>query len=304
MSVLFCVAIEILTKHHMNHKNSPQIQSSSILALIPMVTLAATPLASANSSTMGEAGTWYLSPSYTYQSFDEFYAGDQRVDTPPAGEEIERQSYRLNLEYVLTDLWALDLSLGYFRTQSGEVGPFDQGDQDGLSDTEFGIRHILSKQADQGVDVALRLGFTIPGDYETGQLSAPGDDAYGVNLKMLAGYSMGGTRLEGLLGFGVNEGAVPEAWTIGARVIQELGAGFALDLGYRFFDSSGDLDIGGPGFTPERLREVTEQGQVLEVGASYGDAGGRYYRLVFSQLVDGENVGREQTLGASVTFSF
>lgn len=288
----------------MNKKHFVRTQSTFTLALLPFVSVVAAPLAHANPATVAEAGTFYFSPSFTYQSFDEFYAGDQRVDTPPAGEEIERQSYRLNFEYSLTDLWALDLSLGYFRTQSGEGGPFDEGNQDGLADTYFGVRRALLKQADQGVDLVLRLGFTIPGDYETGQLSAPGDDAYGANLLMSAGHTIGGTRLEGLLGYGVNEGAVPEAWTLGARVIQQLGAGFALDVGYRFFDSSGSLDIGGPGFTPDRLPEVSEQGQVIEVGASYGDTSGRYYRLVFSQLVDGENVGREQTIGASVTFSF
>jgi hypothetical protein len=289
-------------KHHMKRKYSLKNQASSVYALLPLVAMAVTQIASAQSATMSEAGTWYLSTSYTNQSFDEFYAGDVKVANP-AG-EIERQSYRINLEYIVADSWALDLSLGYFRAESGVVGPFTQGSQDGLADTEFGIRHTLAKQADLGIDLAVRLALTVPGDYEIGQLSAPGDDAYGANVKFLAGYSMGGTRLEGLVGFGVNEGAVPEAWTVGTRVIQELGAGFALDLGYRYFDSSGSIDIGGPGFAPSRLNEVSEQGQVFEVGASYGDAAGRYYRLVYSELFDGENVGQEQTLGASVTFRF
>jgi hypothetical protein len=288
----------------MNQKHLLRTQSPFALALLPLVSLVAAPLTHANSATVAKAGTFFFSPSFTYQSFDEFYAGDQLVDTPPNGDEIERQSYRLNVEYSLTDLWALDLSLGYFRTQSGEVGPFTEGNQDGLADTYFGIRRALLRQADQGVDLALRLGFTVPGDYETGQLSAPGDDAYGANLIMSAGHTIGGTRIEGLLGYGVNEGSVPESWTVGARVVQQLGAGFALDAGYRFFGSSGSLDIGGPGFTPDRLPDVSEQGNVIEVGLSYGDTCGRYYRLVFSQLFDGENVGREQTIGASVTFSF
>ena len=64
------------------------------------------------------------------------------------------------------------------------------------------------------------------------------------------------------------------------------------------------MDIGGPGFTPERLPEVSEKGNIVEIGAAYGDTGGRYYRLAYSQLFDGENVGREQTFGVSVTFGF
>ena len=64
------------------------------------------------------------------------------------------------------------------------------------------------------------------------------------------------------------------------------------------------MDIGGPGFTPERLPEVSEKGNIVEIGVAYGDTGGRYHRLAYSQLFDGENVGREQTFGVSVTFSF
>lgn len=288
----------------MKFRQPHYFRSAFLCVLTPATVLLPLDQVRANSATIGKPGTFYLTPSYTYQSFDEFYAGDQLVDTPPNGEEINRQSFSLYFEYVMTEDWALDLSLGYFRTESGEGGPFNEGNQDGLADTGLGIRYALMRQAEKGMDLAARLGFTIPGDYETGQLSAPGDDAFGANLKLLAGYSFGSTRIEGLLGYGVNEGAVPETWIVGAKIIQELGAGFSLDVGYRYFDSSGNLDIGGPGFTPARLPEVSEKGNIFEIGAAFGDTGGRYYRLFYSQLFDGENVGREQTLGASVTFSF
>lgn len=268
-----------------------------------MAALASISQALANSATVGEAGTFYLTPSYTFQTFDEFYAGDQKVSNP-FGEDIDRESYRVYLEYVATPDLAVDLSVGYFRTESGEGGPFTEGEQDGLADTDLGLRYAFMKQQEQGIDLAVRLGFIIPGDYETGQLSAPGDDAFGGSLKLLAGHTFGSTRLEGLLGYGINEGAVPETWTAGVRVIQELGAGFSIDVGFRYFDADGNLDIGGPGFTPDRLPEVSEQGSVVELGLSYGDVGGRYYRVGYSRLFDGENIGQEETFGASVTFSF
>ncbi|MGL4400776.1 MAG: hypothetical protein ACRCXD_12965 [Luteolibacter sp.] len=258
----------------------------------------------ANSARLPEAGKFFITPAIGFQSFDEFYAGSTKVATPPGGEDIERSSFRLYLDHAFTDQWAVDASIGFFDVQSGEGGPFTEGDQSGLADTNIGIRRALLTQAEQEVDLALRLGSTIPGDYETGQLSAPGDDAFGADLKLLAGRSFGGTRIEGGVGYALNEGAVPEMFLFDIKVIQEIANGFSVDVGYRYFDADGNLDIGGPGFTPARLPEVSEKGNIIELGLAYGDAGGRYYRIYGSLLVDGENVGREESFGASVTFSF
>lgn len=269
-----------------------------------MLALALAPEAFANSPTVIEVGKIMVTPSYSFQTFDEFYAGDQRVGPPPGGEDIERQSFRVYLDYGLAADWAIDLSLGYFRTDSGTAGLFTVGKQDGIADTYFGVRRALARQADQGFDAAIRVGGTLPGDYETGQLSAPGDDAFGADARLFLGRSFGATRLEGALGYSFNEGAVPETIGLGVRVIQTLPGNFYLEGGYRFFDSNGDLDIGGLGFSAARLREVSEQGHVIEGALAYADQGGRYYRVYASQLVDGKNVGYELTLGASVTFPF
>lgn len=249
----------------------------------------------ANSPTVGETGKLYFTPSISFQTFDEFYVGKTRS---PLGSDIDRTSFRLYFDYGLTENWAADGSIGYFRTESAG------GDQDGLADTYLGVRRALTTQANQGVDVAVRLGFTVPGDYETGQLSTPGDDAYGADLKLLAGRSFGGTRVEAAVGYAVNEGNVPEAFSYGVKVIQQIGGFIWIDAGYRAFESNGDLDIGGPGFTFPRLPEVSERGEIVEVGIAASDAGGRYYRVYASELVDGENIGREKTFGASVTFAF
>jgi len=144
----------------------------------------------------------------------------------------------------------------------------------------------------------------IPGHYNTAQLSAPGDDAYGLDLKFLAGRTFGRTRFEGVLGYAMNEGSVPESWSLGLKAIQQVASNVWLEAGYHYFDADGSLDIGGPGFTPGRLPEVSEKGQVLEGAVAFTDSGKRYYRVYYSQLFEGRNVGREKTIGASISFRF
>ncbi len=258
----------------------------------------------ANSPSMVQPGKLLITPSYTYQSYDEFYAADKRQPMLPTGGEIERESYRVYLDYGLAEKWSLDFSVGYFRTDSRPGGPFLIGSQDGVADTYWGIRYALATQAMQGVDLALRVGATLPGDYETGQLSTPGDDAFGADVKLFAGRSFGSTRVESSLGYGLNEGAVPETCQLGLKVIQQIAGSFWIDAGYTYFDADGGLDIGGPGFSPRRLSELGEQGEVVEVGLATSDKGGRYYRIYGSQLIDGRNIGREKTFGASVTFPY
>jgi hypothetical protein len=253
---------------------------------------------------MVQPGKLLVTPSYTHQSYDEFYAADKRQPMLPTGGDAERDSYRVYLDYGLSQKWSLDFSAGYFQTEARKGGPFQIGSQDGLADTYLGIRYALATQAAQGIDLALRFGATLPGDYETGQLSAPGDDAFGADLKLFAGHSFGRTRLEGGLGYGLNEGGVPETCQLGLKVIQQIAGSFWIDAGYTYFDANGGLDIGGPGFSPQRLPEVAEQGEVVELGLAVSDKGGRYYRVYGSQLIDGRNIGREKTFGASVTFPF
>lgn len=214
------------------------------------------------------------------------------------------ESYRLSADFGIADQWSAAVSVGYYRTESGSGGPFTVDSHKGLADTCAGVRRALLTQQENGFDLARRVGVTLPGDYETGQLSAPGDDASGMDVRLLAGHSFGSTRIEGYLGYTINEGAVPESLGLGVSTIQKLGSGFAVEAGYRFFDSDGDLDFGGPGFAPARRPEVSEQGGVIEGALIYVDRGNRYYRAYISQRVDGKNIGREETYGLSVTFGF
>jgi hypothetical protein len=118
-------------------------------------------------------GKSYAHVAYHPQSFDEFWAGDALGGTP-GGEEITRQQFRFSADFGLGNSWGAVLSLGYFDTSAAVVGPFTIGKQDGLADTYAGLRYLVTNAEALGFDSTLRRGVTLPGDYTTGNLSAPG----------------------------------------------------------------------------------------------------------------------------------
>ena len=254
-------------------------------------------------STVLPKGESYFSTAFYHQSFDRFYAGSN-LGGNPGGREIERQQFRISADFGIAERLAADVSIGYFDTSSATVGPFTIGSQDGLADTYAGIKYALTTIDQSSFNSAVRLGITIPGDYQTGQLSAPGDDAFGVDLKVMIGRNFGVMDVEAYAGYWAYEGAVPETLGVGVTFKTYLPHGIWLESGYHYFDADGNLDIGGPGFTPAKLPQVSEQGLRGEFAIGFGDTAKRYYRVSFSKVLDGRNIGREETIGISVSLPF
>ncbi len=258
---------------------------------------------SAQASTVLEQGRSYVHSAFYHQSFDMFWAGDT-FGPNPGGDEIERKQFRVSVDYGLGHRLGADLSLAYHDTSSASFGPFSLGSQDGIADTYAGIRYAVTTRNTDGFDSTLRLGFTIPGDYETGQLSAPGDDAWGTDLRYAFQFNLATAQVETYLGYWIYEGAVPEAFGGGVTLKHGLGGGFWAEAGYHRWDASGGLDIGGPGFTPDRLPLVSEESDRWELALGYADSARRYYRVAYSKIFDGRNVGKEETWGFSIAWPF
>ncbi len=210
----------------------------------------------------------------------------------------------MNAEQGLGERLGVDLNLGYFETSAGVAGPFSIGDQNGLADSYMGLKYAVSTTEENGFNSALRIGATIPGDYETGQLSAPGDDAFGVDLKYMASRDLGSGAIEGYAGYWAYEGAVPETVGFGVTLKKYFPQNTWLEAGYHYFNANGRLNIGGPGFNGANLPQVSEYGERWEVAAGLCDDANRYYRISYSQVFEGRNIGREQTIGVSVSFPF
>ncbi len=242
-------------------------------------------------------GAFVLTPSLSYQSFDEFSPGGGKAQLP---QNIIRRSTRVQLDYGLSDTIAFDASIGYVKATSFA------GSESALADTYLGARYRFASEATDSYAGATRLGITLPGNYDTGQLHSPGDDAFGADLsvgfsKHLISIFRGGASA----GYYYNSKDVPDSYMLKLETVASLTKALKLDFSWKYFAGRNGLDIGGPGFTGlNDLPKVQEKGQVLELGLAYADEGGRYYRVFASQLVRGRNVGEERTYGASVSFTF
>ena len=83
-----------------------------------------------------------VTPSYAYQSYDEFWAGNKKVKLP---DDVVQHTGYLSLEYGILDDLALDLTMGYTGTDTDAFGPGNN--DDGLTDTVFGLRYrVLDEQ--------------------------------------------------------------------------------------------------------------------------------------------------------------
>jgi hypothetical protein len=98
---------------------------------------------------------------------------------------------------------------------------------------------------------------------------------------------------------------VPTArfFEVGARY--RLAPQWSASLGYSNKKYGGSLDIGGPGFTPDRFQDVRAERGVIKLGAGYALAGNQGVALNLARVVSGRNtVKDDQVIGLSYTFAY
>ena len=61
-------------------------------------------------------------------------------------------------------------------------------------------------------------------------------------------------------------------------------------FGYRFTEGLSGPDIGDPGFTFSRVKEISHN---LEGSLGITDGGGRYYQVFYAHTIEGRNTGSE-----------
>ena len=112
-------------------------------SLLPALLLAAStaPAFAQYSATLPLAGQFLVTPSFYYQSSNNFYVGDSKKDLSDVTgkDSLDQYSYFLSLEYALSERLALDGSIGY--SESGlDGGPKDSG----FTDSRIGLRYNLA----------------------------------------------------------------------------------------------------------------------------------------------------------------
>ncbi len=257
------------------------------------------------------ASPWLLAPgsgevaaNYLYQETDELFVGQDEMSLPA---DLEQSSYILSLRYGLADSWAADFSAGYAESDfimDPMLSP--SAKENGIIDTRVGLTWRLVDEVEHAAapSVAVRLGAILEGDYDVGRLNAIGDGASGVELSGVLGKRFGAAALSAELGYRERDQEVPsDAWL-------ELAAHYSIThrvgvrAAYLNNDSDGDLDIGGPGFTPARFPEVEEDYELWQLGVDIG-LGDRFgVALTGGRKIDGRNTAKSDVWGLSVGYGF
>ena len=243
-----------------------------------------------------------ITPSYAFQTFDEFWLGRDKVEL---SDDVNQHTTLLTLEYGITERLAADATLGYTWVDSTDAfGPGDSED-DGLADTTFGLRYKLLDQDSEGwpmwPNIAVRVGGIIEGSYDEDLPFSAGDGASGAEASLLLSRAIcPNFGLFGDVGYRYRDGNVPDD-LFGSAGAYVAFYGFTLSGAYRHVQGLDGDDIGDPGFS---FPEVKEVNQNVEVGLGYRDGGGRYYQLFYAHTVDGRNTGEKDIFGVSASFSF
>ena len=243
----------------------------------------------------------------TEQSGDGAYIGGTLLPftaiTGGAASKYRRSTTTVRLGYGLSDAISLDATLG-----AGHVKVGAADNDSGQIDSVLGVSwRVLDEFEQPGVPtLTLRAAAILNGSYDGARLAALGNDQNGVEVAVLLGKQIT-PALAVWVGLGLQNrsGAVPSAtyYDLGARY--RLAPQWSASLGYSSKAYSGDLDIGGTGFSPDRFQEVRAERGIVKLGLGYGFAGNQGVALSFARVVSGRNtVKDDQIIGASYTVAF
>ncbi len=249
-------------------ETSPRLVPRLAPALVAALAAAAAPPSLAATSIDGffpERGDGDLVLSYTAESYDEFWVGDQKVSDPGVG-EVETASRSLWGRLGITDDLALIFNLPYVDADSDGLGGFgDSGFQDlaallswrALASQCEGSRHTL----------ALAAGARTPiEDYEANLPVDLGDGSTDALARLVYQFERGGFYFVQMVGYELRGGDVPD----GAPLQTTLGYSFGratASLYYALYRADGGTDI-GPGVTfPSNEDEYDRWGASIYVHA-------------------------------------
>ena len=254
-----------------------------------------------------EPGTLNTVLSYTFQTADNFYFGNEKTDLPT---DLSQHTVSDYLEYGLTDSIALDARLGYassdfIQTPPDGPSPF-AASLDGLTDTNLGIRwRILDELIGDPLTVTFRAAGIIEGTYRTGALNAIGDGSSGGEFSVLAGrFFDNGFSLSGETGYRTRAKPVPDEFFANFRGGYALTSKLGVGVSYQIAESLGGIDIGGPGFTPARFPAVNEDYQIFGVDLNYHLTPKAFISVNYGLTVTGRNTSNQDIFGVNLGYSF
>ena len=281
--------------------------STPSIGVVALAAMFGSGYAHAQSAWLPQEKQFIATPSYVYQTFDEFWMGKGIKANPAWGEAIKQHTFSVSLEYGIAKDWAADLNFGYTRSEADFAGE----KLDGMMDTTAGVRYRILDESTSSCPYAptltLRLGGILAGSYPTSTTlpHAPGDGASGWESSLLWGKAIGDTGfgLFGDLGYRDRAEGVPSDLFFSAGVYKTLFQHWTLSTAYRHVRGLSGININDDNFNG-RFTLLKEIKETVEVGVGYTDKHDFHYQIFGAMVVDGRNTGEATILGASASFGF
>lgn len=208
-----------------------------------------------------QAGVGEVALSYSFESYDEFWVGEQKVSDPGVG-ETEIRSLSLWGQYGLTDRLALVVNLPYIDADSDGLGGFGES---GLQDLT-----VLAKYRFASLGSTARHSFTgaVGGrtpasSYEDNLPVDIGDGTTDLLLRLVYQLEAGSFYFSQQVGFDSRGGKAPDGFPLYTELGTTLGR-VTLAASYLRYVADGGTDIGDPGFTfPSNQDETSRIGGKL-----------------------------------------
>ncbi len=255
-------------------------------------------------------GKTELTASFSFQTYDQFFDSSRSVSLSAFGiKQIDQYSANLYAEHGLSEDVTLDLMLGWtWATMNTPLVAGQPAEIDGLNDTVLGLRwRFLDEQKTPSLPtLALRVGGTLGGSYESGFINSPGKGASGAEYGLLLGkyYEACRTGIYSSLLHKLFDGSAPDQLHFGLGIYYLVSDRISIFANYRRIESLSGVDFDSPAFNLGRFRELREKSDNLEYGVGYTDAMGRNYGLTLYHVLDGSNSAKKFGLNASVSIPF
>ncbi len=249
-------------------------------------------------------GQFTLGINHTQQTAKESIIGDKELSVwaiTGAAEEYKSTTNTVQFTYGLLDSLSFDLAAGQAKV---EVGSADSSS--GRIDTVIGGNwRVLDEYISSGVPtLTLRAAAILKGNYEGARLAGLGKAANGLEVAAIVGKQISPMfSLWGEIGVQNRDNSVPNATfydiNAGLAFTRELSA----SIGVSNKKYSGDLDIGGAGFSPSRFPEVKEERSLIKLGLNYSFAENQGLSLNFAKITAGRNTVKDDRI-ISISYAY
>jgi len=253
-------------------------------------------------------GAASLSLSHIDQYAERYFRGSSKTAGPPGGANLGLVTQWLTGNFGLTDSLALDFRVGQAESEHNTDGgpPKPAWSLDGLADTSVGLTwRVRDEVVSGGASVAIRGGLILAGDYEAAYINSIGDGADGAEISATVGKFVGERfALSAEVGWRYRSEDVPNETLVNLSAGVILGGGFGLNATYQIVDSASGLDVGGPGFSPDRFPALQEDITLLGATLSWSVADQLNPCASMGEVIDCRTTAASEIWGLGIGYSF